>query len=129
MVATVGSIAEQGLVRQWQELLARHAMVSGALECALQEKHGIGVSEFEALEHLAHSDDKCRSADLTEAVHLSQSATSRLVARLEREGYVQRAMCESDRRGIFVALTEAGHRRYLEAKPTHRRVLADTLGA
>jgi len=124
----VGTVAEQGLVRQWRELLARHAMVSGALECALQEKHGIGVSEFEALEYLACSGDQCRSADLTDAVHLSQSATSRLVARLEREGYVERAMCEADRRGIFVQITDAGRSRYLEAKPTHRAVLAEKLG-
>ncbi len=114
-------------MRQWHELSARHAAVFGALECQLQERHGIGVNEFEALELLATCDHKCRAADLTEAVHLSQSATSRLVARLEREGLVERAMCELDRRGIFVTLTEAGRQRYAQAKPTHRAVLEETL--
>lgn len=129
-VAAVSDVAERVLVQQWHELMARHAEVSTALECALQERHRIGVNEFEALEQLATCEaSKCRSADLTEAVHLSQSATSRLVGRLEREGLVERAMCEMDRRGIFVTLTDDGLKRYHEAKPTHREVLAKTLGA
>ncbi|GHF08214.1 MarR family transcriptional regulator [Amycolatopsis deserti] len=124
----MGDVAEGRLVQQWHELMALYATVFGELECRLQDRHGIGVSEFEALERLATCDTKCRSADLLDAVHLSQSATSRLVARLEKEGLVERAMCEQDRRGVFVSLTEAGRRRYEEAKPTHREVLRDTLG-
>jgi DNA-binding MarR family transcriptional regulator len=125
----MGDVAESTVVRQWHDLLALHATVSGELECRLQDAHGIGVSEFEALERLATCDFKCRSADLLDAVHLSQSATSRLVARLEKEGFVERAMCEQDRRGIFVTITDAGRRRYEEARPTHRAVLRETLGA
>lgn len=123
----MSDVAEQGLVRQWHDLLALHAAVSGTLESRLQEEHELGVSEFEALESLATADNPCRGADLTEVVHLSQSATSRLVARLEREGLVERSMCEMDRRGIFVNLTETGRQRYEQAKPTHRAVLAEML--
>ncbi|QFU93007.1 MarR family winged helix-turn-helix transcriptional regulator [Amycolatopsis sp. YIM 10] len=125
----MSDVAEQTLVREWHELSARHAAVFNALECRLQELHGIGINEFEALERLATCDRKCRGADLTEAVHLSQSATSRLVARLEREGLVERAICAEDRRGIFITLTEAGQQRYAEAKPTHRAILSSTLRA
>lgn len=128
-VVAVSDVAERVLLQQWHELMACHARVFNGLECALQERHGIGVNEFEALEQLATSEaSQCRSADLTEAVHLSQSATSRLVGRLEREGLVERAMCEMDRRGIFVTLTDEGLKRYREAKPTHRAVLEKTLG-
>jgi DNA-binding MarR family transcriptional regulator len=119
---------EQELVEEWHGLLARHAAVHNALEHDLQAQHGISVSEFEALELLASSDHgKCRGQDLTHVVHLSQSAASRLVARLERGGLVERVMCDLDRRGIFVVLTDAGHKRYSDAKPTHRSVLARTL--
>ncbi|MEQ0562072.1 MarR family transcriptional regulator [Amycolatopsis sp. NEAU-NG30] len=123
----MSDVAEQALVQEWRELLARYSAVFSTLECRLQERHGIGANEFEALERLATCDFKCRSADLTEAVHLSQSATSRLVARLEKEGLVERALCEMDRRGIFVTITDAGRERYLAAKQTHREVLNETL--
>ncbi|WP_410661177.1 MarR family winged helix-turn-helix transcriptional regulator [Amycolatopsis sp. lyj-112] len=124
----MSDVAEQDLLQKWHDLSARHAAVFGILECRLQERHGLGVTEFEALERLAGCEiGKCRAADLTDVVHLSQSATSRLVARLEREGLVQRALCESDRRGIFVVVTDEGRRRYEEAKPTHRAALEETL--
>jgi DNA-binding MarR family transcriptional regulator len=126
-LVAVSDVAEQGLVQEWHELLARYSAVFTALECRLQERHGIGANEFEALERLATCDFKCRSADLTGAIHLSQSATSRLVARLEKEGLVERALCELDRRGIFVTITDAGRERYLAAKRTHREVLNETL--
>lgn len=126
-LAAVSDVAEQGLVEEWHELLARYSAVFTTLECRLQEQHGIGANEFEALERLATCDFKCRSADLTGAIHLSQSATSRLVARLEKEGLVERALCEVDRRGIFVTITEAGREKYLAAKRTHREVLNETL--
>ncbi len=64
---------------------------------------------------------------LTEALPLSQSAASRLVARLERQGLVTRAICDMDRRGVFVCLTEAGRERYLAARPTQRAVLTATM--
>ena len=130
-IAAVADVAEDVLVSEWRGLLARHAAVYNALEAELRQRHGIGVSEFEALERLAEFVDndagKCRGAALTDAVHLSQSAASRLVARMERDGLVERSICEVDRRGIFVALTEKGRQRYLEAKPTHRAVLAATI--
>jgi DNA-binding MarR family transcriptional regulator len=62
-------------------------------------------------------------------VHLSQSALSRLIGRLEQHGLVQRSLCDLDRRGIYVCLTEAGRRRHAEALPTQRAVLAETLTA
>jgi DNA-binding MarR family transcriptional regulator len=104
--------------------MSRHAAVHCALERELQDRHGFGVSEFEALEWLVESGKQCRALELTGALPLSQSAASRVVARLERQGLVTRSICESDRRGIYVCLTDAGNSRYREARPTHRAVLA-----
>jgi DNA-binding MarR family transcriptional regulator len=122
-------VTEEDLLDEWHALLARHATVCGALEAELRRRHDIGVTEFEALERLATGPQgKCRGVELTEAVHLSQSAASRLVARMERDGLVERTACTDDRRAIFIALTDAGRQRYLEAKPTQRAVLAATMG-
>ncbi len=126
--ASIADGADEQLLDEWHALLARHATVCGALEAELRRRHDIGVSEFEALERLATGPHgKCRGVELTEAVHLSQSAASRLVARMERDGLVERAACPDDRRAIFIALTDAGRQRYLEAKPTQRAVLAATM--
>ena len=114
---------------RWRELLDSHARVSGALERALQAEHGLGVSEFEVLDRLADADkDQRRMQELADCVHLSQSALSRLIGRLESEGLVSRAICSNDRRGIFACITDAGRARHQAAVPTQRRVLEEQLG-
>jgi DNA-binding MarR family transcriptional regulator len=52
---------------------------------------------------------------------------SRLIGRLEQHGLVERCLCDLDRRGIYVTLTDDGRRRHAEALPTQRAVLAATL--
>jgi DNA-binding MarR family transcriptional regulator len=119
---------DDALAERWRDLLDRHARVTGVLERVLQDEHGLGVSEFEVLDRLAVGDkDQRRMQDLAESVHLSQSALSRLIGRLESEGLVNRTICSEDRRGIFACLTEAGRARHAEALPTRRRVLAEML--
>jgi DNA-binding MarR family transcriptional regulator len=120
---------EQDLVASWRDLADRHARVTCALERELQDEHGLGVSEFEVLERLAVGDkEQRRMQDLAESVYLSQSALSRLIGRLEAEGLVTRAICSEDRRGIFACLTSEGRARYEAARPTQRKVLAESLG-
>ncbi|MFB7669092.1 MarR family winged helix-turn-helix transcriptional regulator [Kitasatospora sp. NPDC056138] len=129
--AVTADAPEANLVAGWRDLLARHAAVSSALERELGERHGLGMSDFEVLERLFEDerqvDHKLRVQDLAQTVHLSQSALSRLIGRLEKGGLVERAMCDADRRGIFVSLTEAGRTRYTEARPLHREILARML--
>jgi DNA-binding MarR family transcriptional regulator len=120
--------ADAELVDDWRALLARYARTVSALERRLHEEHDLGVSEYEVLERLAEPGrGDQRMQELADAVHLSQSALSRVVGRLEAEGLVTRGMCPEDRRGIYACLTPAGRERYEAARPTQRDVLAATL--
>ena len=117
---------ERALVAQWREILALHARTACEIERELHPL-GIGASDFEVLDVLADGDGEDGAAfrvqELADRVHLSQSALSRLVARLEKDGLVDRGVCSEDRRGVWVALTEAGRLRYEQARPGHRAVL------
>jgi len=116
------------VVTAWRRLAARHAAVCAALERELGDRHGLGVSDFEVLDRLAESaEHKFRAQELADAVHLSQSALSRLIGRLELHGLVERCLCDLDRRGIYVTLTDAGRKRHAEALPTQRAVLTTRL--
>jgi DNA-binding MarR family transcriptional regulator len=120
---------ESALVGEWRDLLDRHARVHCALDRALNDEHELGVSEFEVLDRLANEDQcSCRIQLLADSVHLSQSALSRVVARLEADGLVTRAICSDDRRGIYACLTDEGRARHAAARPTHRTVLEHELG-
>jgi DNA-binding MarR family transcriptional regulator len=127
-VSQAQTATDDALVDAWRGLLDSHARTHGALERALKP-HDLSVSEFEVLERLANDDgDERRMQELGEAVHLSQSALSRVVGRLEQDGLARRGMCREDRRGIYVCITDAGRRRYGAARPAHRAALAETLG-
>jgi DNA-binding MarR family transcriptional regulator len=123
----MGHRTDHALIGEWHELADRHARVLSALERSLRVHHDLGVSEFEVLERLASAEGECRMQELSSVTHLSQSALSRVVGRLEADGLVTRAMCENDRRGIFAHITDAGRERYDAARETHRSVLAATL--
>jgi DNA-binding MarR family transcriptional regulator len=116
------------IVQTWRGMLACHAAVCAELDHALGERHGLGVSDFEVLDRLAEvPEGKFRAQDLAEAVHLSQSALSRLIGRLAKNDLVERCVCDDDRRGIYVVLTPEGLRRHDEAAVTHRDVLTRLL--
>jgi DNA-binding MarR family transcriptional regulator len=68
-----------------------------------------------------------RVQEISERVPLSQSALSRLIARLEKDGLVERSMCPEGRRGVRVALTRKGRTLHGEVLPVQRAVLTRML--
>jgi DNA-binding MarR family transcriptional regulator len=129
-----GDMGESGLRHRdeavkaaWHTLISAKVASWNALERELGELHGLGVSDFEVLDYLAGKPDGCRSQSLADAVHLSQSALSRLADRLERHGLVERCNCVNDRRGINLVLTAAGQDKHGQALRTYCKVLASTL--
>ena len=118
--------AEQALVDQWRDILALHARTQCELDRALHG-HGLCASDFEVLDVLSGDSCAYRVQEIAERVHLSQSALSRLIARLEKDGLVDRAMCAEDRRGVRVALTDKGRALHGEVLPVPRAVLTKML--
>lgn len=118
---------EDQLARAWHDLMGSYHTVLCKLDVALKRDHDLSSSEFEVLQVL-YSDrdsDAVRMNQLSEQVHLSQSALSRLVANLEGDGLVVRVMASGDRRSVVVSITEEGRQRYVDAKPTQRLVLRE----
>ncbi|MGW1916176.1 MarR family winged helix-turn-helix transcriptional regulator [Streptomyces sp. NPDC002076] len=118
--------AEARLEERWRDILAVHARTMCEIDRALHP-HGLGASDFEVLDILATESpaegDQCRVQNLVGRVHLSQSALSRLIGRLEKDGLVERSVCAEDRRGVWVALTPKGRARHAEVLPLQREVL------
>ncbi|MHC5908341.1 MarR family winged helix-turn-helix transcriptional regulator [Streptomyces sp. S6] len=117
---------------RWRDILTTHARTLCEIDRALHP-HGLGASDFEVLDLLAtetpRQGDQCRVQNLVGRVHLSQSALSRLIGRLEKDGLVERSVCATDRRGVFVSLTERGRALHTEVLPLQRAALARGLTA
>jgi DNA-binding MarR family transcriptional regulator len=120
--------AAEARAEGWRNLAALHARIDDELERALQKQHGLSVSEYSVLDVLARQDDyHLRMNQLSSAVVLSQSATTRLVNRLEDRKLLQRYLCPTDRRGIYTEVTAAGRDLLDQAQPTHDAVLIRAL--
>ncbi|MER6579752.1 MarR family transcriptional regulator [Nonomuraea sp. NPDC001023] len=120
--------AVEARAQGWRTLAALHAKIEDKLEKALQKAHGLSVSEYTVLDVLARQDGwHMRMQQLARAVVLSQSATTRLVTRLEKRGLLKRYLCEDDRRGIYSEVTPDGRDLLTTAGPTHDTVLKEVL--
>ncbi|GIG64939.1 MarR family winged helix-turn-helix transcriptional regulator [Phytomonospora endophytica] len=120
--------AVEARAQGWRTLAALHARIEDALERSLQAAHDLSVTEYTVLDVLAKQDGwHMRMQQLARAVVLSQSATTRLVTRLEKRGLLSRYLCEDDRRGIYTEVTGPGHDLLTKARPTHDATLATAL--
>lgn len=107
-------------LRAWRGMLRAHAALTKALDSDLEAEHGIPLTSYEVLLHLAAApEQRMRMSELADSVLLSRSGLTRLVDRMEREGLLARGSCQSDARGSFAVLTDAGRAKLSAARGTH----------
>jgi len=116
----------------WHAFIRAHARVVRLLEAELEAEQGLSLPAYEVLAHLSEAPEgRLRMSDLAAQSVLTPSGLTRVVDRLVREGYVERARCEADARVVYAVITEAGIARVEQAYPTHlsgvRRHLVDRL--
>ena len=110
-------------------LLRANAAVSRQLSTQLSADHGLNLSAYEALLHLARApDSRMRRVDLANGLLLTAGGVTRLLDGLERDGFVARAVCPTDRRVTYAVLTEAGRAKLREASKSHTRQIRELLG-
>jgi DNA-binding MarR family transcriptional regulator len=109
-------------LKAWRAFLVAHAQVRRQLERELQSEQSIGLADYELLLMLAYADGRrLRMSDLADRLALSRSGATRLIDRLEADALVARVSCDTDRRGQWAQLTDAGYARLRSAAPTHLR--------
>ncbi|MET9961904.1 MarR family transcriptional regulator [Streptomyces sp. NPDC006326] len=112
----------------WSRVLTLHTQVERALAQALQRRHGIGLSEYRALEDLSQAGDgELRMQELADRIGLGQSSVTRLVGRLDAAGFAYKDLCPADKRGVYAVITEEGRERYNAARTTYAEVLSSAL--
>ncbi|MGW5418785.1 MarR family winged helix-turn-helix transcriptional regulator [Streptomyces sp. NPDC003943] len=119
------------LASGWGALSLLHGRIESHIERALQSRHGLSVREYSLLDVLSRQHDgdggHLQMKQVADAVVLSQSATTRLVTRLEDRGLLSRYLCPTDRRGIYTDVTPAGRQLLDEARPTNDAALREAL--
>jgi DNA-binding MarR family transcriptional regulator len=128
---TAADPAMTALAHSWSALSLLHGRIESRVERALQAAHQLSAREYSLLDVLSRQREgeggHLQMRQVADSVVLSQSATTRLVTRLEDRGLLSRYLCPTDRRGIYTDVTDDGLRLLEEAHPTHNTVLREAL--
>lgn len=119
-------------LEDWTALIALISTLPPAIDAQLKRDAGLNSYEYHVLVRLADSERGMRPmSDLAVLAQGSPSRLSHAVARLERDGYVQRVACSEAGRRTAAVLTEAGRRKLEASAPGHvreaRRLVVDAL--
>ena len=106
--------------RIWRAFLGGSTVLTDRLDRDLRTQHGLSMPEYEILVRLSEAPGRSiRMAELADAVSHSRSRVTHTIARLEREGIVQRGQCSDDGRGVSAHLTDHGFSVLESAAHTH----------
>ena len=100
-------------LEKWFDFNRRQVELEALLEQTIAEQsdQSLTLKEFYLLHFLNQAQEKSlRQIDLPDKLHLSPSAVSRMVARLEEKncGLLSRRCCDQDKRASFISLTREG---------------------
>ncbi|MER6062295.1 MarR family winged helix-turn-helix transcriptional regulator [Streptomyces sp. NPDC001792] len=91
-----------------------------AVDADMSREQRLSLIEYLTMMHLCEAPwRQLRMGELADACEMSLSGTTRVVQRLESEGFIQRVRCDRDSRGWHAALTAASLARLEEAWPTN----------
>ena len=103
------AVSRQAAIEAAGSALQRYQRAVQAFDDAAGRRLGLGPSDLRCLDWLV--DGPLTAGELSQAIGLRPAATTALVDRLERDGWVRRVRSEHDRRRVQVEMTEAGLQR------------------
>jgi hypothetical protein len=106
-------------LRSWQNFITSVHDLMSALESALTP-HGLTMGDYEVLVYLSEAEkQRMRMRDLAAALQLSPSGLTRRLDGMVKNGWVQRAGCDEDKRVMWAHLTASGAEKMTAAAPDH----------
>src|SRR5258708_39180665 len=106
------------------------ALWEARADAELGAVHGLGLSDFATLHHLAEAPGgRLRRVDLARRLALTPSGITRLLAPLERRHIVEREQDKEDARSTYAVLTEAGRTLVKDATETCSALAETVLGS
>ena len=104
----------------WRLFLTANTRLINTIDASLRDADCIPLNWYDVLiELLEAPDHRLRMSDLADRVLLTRSGLTRLVDRLEGEGYLTRELDPEDRRGFYAVITAEGVMAMRQAWPIY----------
>jgi DNA-binding MarR family transcriptional regulator len=111
-------------LKMWIRLLGVTRAAENHLREHLRVKHETTLPRFDVMAALWRKREGVTMSELSRMLLVSNGNATAVVDRLEREGFVSRRQSETDRRTVFVSLTEAGLSEFEGLAAGHEREVA-----
>jgi DNA-binding MarR family transcriptional regulator len=96
------------------------------IERDIEAATGLPMASIEVLVNISFEDEgRMRMNELADTLLLSRGGATRLVARLEEAGLVERAIPPEDRRATYAVITEKGFEALARAEPVMKQAVAE----
>lgn len=92
--------------REFSHMFKQVVHVAVGLDRELATRYGLALTDLACLGFLEETAEPVSAKMIAEHVGLSTGATTALLDRLEREGFIERRPNPADRRGVIVALVD-----------------------
>jgi len=121
--------ASQAAVDAWIALMRAQQRTLLTIERALRAAQLPSLACYDALWELDRAGaDGLRPFEIERQMLLAQSNISRLLDRLEDQGYVERQSCEADGRGQRITITPSGRDMRRRMWPIYARAIRESIG-
>ncbi|MEZ5796664.1 MAG: MarR family transcriptional regulator [Paracoccaceae bacterium] len=115
-------------LKAWIRLLGVTRSVESELREFLRLRHGTTLPRFDVMAALWRRRDGLTMSELSRMLLVSNGNATAVVDRLEKDGLVRRRPSETDRRTVFVALTDEGLRAFDCMATEHEQQVDRLLG-
>jgi MarR family multiple antibiotic resistance transcriptional regulator len=112
----------------FSDLVRAETRLYNAVAERVKAESGVGAGYFELLRYVRDHPD-ARVADLAAAFAIGVGATSKIVDRMEKQGWLERRPNPANRRSSLLALTPAGESAVSGAEPAWHAAIQEILGA
>jgi DNA-binding MarR family transcriptional regulator len=110
--------------KAWYGTLQASMRSFDRIEREFEQETGLPLAWFELLSFLAKGgSEKRRMSELAEALLVSRGGATRVIARMEEAGHVERVIPPDNRRVTNVLLTEQGAETAERVRPVHERLV------
>jgi len=126
-------VVDEGLEQRrnvlWRNFLTAHAAAIDRIEDDLGGAEVLPLSWYDVLLALYEAPEhRLRMHELASAILVTRGGLTRLVARIEQAGLLQREPDPEDGRGLYAALTERGMEALRTTWPIYARGIAEHFG-
>lgn len=115
-------------LRLWIALLSLTRRAEGELREFLRRDFGSTLPRFDVMAALWRAEKPMSMTEISRRLLVSNGNVTTVVDRLETDGLVRRAPCETDRRAMRVELTEDGRAAFARMAEAHESEIDRLLG-